>query len=173
MTARLPTPGQDDGTWGTILNDFLSVEHNPDGTLKAGGSLSAKADDTIVVHTTGSELLAGTKTFSSSPVVPDPTLGSQATNKTYVDTTITSAVADVATTAATNAANASNLTSGTVADARLPVTAQAATLNASYARSDAAPISVNEYATTGINGAIAAARAAGARSVRIRLARTY
>lgn len=33
--ARLPNPGSDDGTWGTILNDYLSVEHNSDGTLKA------------------------------------------------------------------------------------------------------------------------------------------
>jgi|GEM_PF-783944 len=31
--ARLPVPGSDDGAWGTILNDFLSVEHNADGTL--------------------------------------------------------------------------------------------------------------------------------------------
>lgn len=31
---RLPTPGSDDGTWGDILNDFLSVEHNADGSLK-------------------------------------------------------------------------------------------------------------------------------------------
>lgn len=32
--ARLPTPGGDSGTWGSILNEFLSVEHNTDGTLK-------------------------------------------------------------------------------------------------------------------------------------------
>ncbi len=32
--ARLPTPGGDDGTWGSILNDFLNQEHNPDGTQK-------------------------------------------------------------------------------------------------------------------------------------------
>jgi len=32
--SRLPTVGSDDGTWGTILNDFLSVSHNADGTLK-------------------------------------------------------------------------------------------------------------------------------------------
>src|SRR5882757_9645426 len=31
---RLPTPGADDGTWGNILNDFLDVAHNADGTLK-------------------------------------------------------------------------------------------------------------------------------------------
>ncbi|HEX7633121.1 MAG TPA: hypothetical protein VF401_02210 [Candidatus Saccharimonadales bacterium] len=32
--ARLPQPGQDDGTWGDILNDFLLREHNTDGSLK-------------------------------------------------------------------------------------------------------------------------------------------
>jgi hypothetical protein len=32
--ARLPQPGGDVGTWGDILNDFLSQSHNPDGTLK-------------------------------------------------------------------------------------------------------------------------------------------
>lgn len=30
--ARLPVPGSDDGTWGDILNDFLSTQHNGDGT---------------------------------------------------------------------------------------------------------------------------------------------
>jgi Repeat of unknown function (DUF5907) len=40
--ARLPVPGQDDGVWGNVLNDFLTVEHNPDGTLKirTDGTLS-------------------------------------------------------------------------------------------------------------------------------------
>lgn len=33
--ARLPVPGQDAGTWGGVLNEFLSVAHNPDGSLKA------------------------------------------------------------------------------------------------------------------------------------------
>jgi Repeat of unknown function (DUF5907) len=32
--ARLPTPGGDSNAWGQILNDFLAVEHNTDGTLK-------------------------------------------------------------------------------------------------------------------------------------------
>lgn len=31
---RLPTPGLDSGVWGDILNEFLRVEHNDDGTLK-------------------------------------------------------------------------------------------------------------------------------------------
>lgn len=33
--ARLPSPGGDDGSWGTVLNDFLTVAHNTDGTLKS------------------------------------------------------------------------------------------------------------------------------------------
>ena len=32
--ARLPIPGSDDGTWGDVLNDYLSAAHNTDGTLK-------------------------------------------------------------------------------------------------------------------------------------------
>lgn len=34
--SRLPIPGSDNGTWGKILNDFLEVAHNEDGTLKSG-----------------------------------------------------------------------------------------------------------------------------------------
>ena len=32
--ARLPITGQDSGTWGNILNEFLRVAHNTDGTIK-------------------------------------------------------------------------------------------------------------------------------------------
>jgi hypothetical protein len=32
--ARLPIPGGDKGSWGSILNDFLNTAHNSDGTLK-------------------------------------------------------------------------------------------------------------------------------------------
>ncbi len=44
--ARLPIPGGDDGTWGDILNSFLVVSHNTDGTLKSN-SLSFPGDATI------------------------------------------------------------------------------------------------------------------------------
>lgn len=37
--ARLPAPGGDEGTWGDILNQYLSVSHASDGTLK-GNSVS-------------------------------------------------------------------------------------------------------------------------------------
>jgi hypothetical protein len=38
--ARLPNPGGDENTWGTLLNTFLEVEHNPDGTLKQSTAIT-------------------------------------------------------------------------------------------------------------------------------------
>lgn len=34
--ARLPVVGDDDGTWGDVLNEYLSQAHAADGTLKPG-----------------------------------------------------------------------------------------------------------------------------------------
>lgn len=39
--ARLPVPGQDENVWGTVLNDYLSVSHNADGSLQAGAVTDA------------------------------------------------------------------------------------------------------------------------------------
>ncbi len=41
MPIRLPTPQSDEGTWGTILNDFLLQAHAPNGTLRADALLAA------------------------------------------------------------------------------------------------------------------------------------
>ena len=104
--SRLPVVGQDDDIWGEILNDFLSVAHNTDGTLKkadlidsavqsingqTGSSITLSAadigavSDSAAVHKAGAETVSGVKTFSTSPIVPTPTSGNQAVNKTYVD----------------------------------------------------------------------------------------
>ncbi|MDO8592045.1 MAG: hypothetical protein Q7R60_03970 [bacterium] len=88
--ARLPIPGSDDGTWGDILNYFLKVEHNTDGSQKTlpvskGGTgatdaataltnlgaasstdLAAKATDSNVVHKTGTETITGNKDFTGT-----------------------------------------------------------------------------------------------------------
>jgi|GEM_PF-1652511 len=56
--ARLPIPGQDNGVWGDILNVFLQVEHNGDGTLKSTGSLAGKADASTLIAT-GTGLAGG------------------------------------------------------------------------------------------------------------------
>ena len=39
---RLPKPGSDHNQWGGILNDFLGVSHNDDGTLKNTGPIASK-----------------------------------------------------------------------------------------------------------------------------------
>jgi hypothetical protein len=39
--ARLPLPGGDPDNWGDILNDYLKVEHNTDGTLKKAGDIAS------------------------------------------------------------------------------------------------------------------------------------
>ena len=43
--ARLPIPGADDGTWGSVLNDFLAQAHAGDGTLKADAVSSNTIQD--------------------------------------------------------------------------------------------------------------------------------
>jgi hypothetical protein len=42
MVARLPVQGSDVGNWGEVLNEFLRVEHNTDGSLKLSGTLQCK-----------------------------------------------------------------------------------------------------------------------------------
>lgn len=44
--ARLPIPGSDSGSWGTVLNDFLDVSHNADGSLKSSQVASAGVEIT-------------------------------------------------------------------------------------------------------------------------------
>ena len=57
---RLPQPGGDKGTWGTVLNEFLAQAHNTDGSLKdipqatvtgLTSSLAAKADTSAIPTT--------------------------------------------------------------------------------------------------------------------------
>lgn len=126
--ARLPIVNGDDGTWGDILIDFLSVSLNGDGTIKTG-ALAGKADDSAVVHTTGNETVAGIKTFSSSPVVPTPTLGTQSANKTYVDGAVTAGAPD-ATTTNKGIVQLTGDLAGTAASPTVPGLATKQTLNA-------------------------------------------
>ncbi|MDQ5913656.1 MAG: hypothetical protein QG623_275 [Patescibacteria group bacterium] len=73
--ARLPIPGEDDGDWGDVLNEYLSVEHNSNGTLKSGGTLGLFAP------------LSGA-TFTGAVNVPTPTAASSAVTKAYADTIV-------------------------------------------------------------------------------------
>ncbi len=46
--ARLPIPGQDAGTWGEILNDYLSQAHNANGSLKTAAVVSSIESSSII-----------------------------------------------------------------------------------------------------------------------------
>lgn len=97
--SRLPIIGGDDNTWGLILNDFIGIAHNPDGTLKD------------VVHATGNETVAGVKSFSSPPQVPTPSSSNDAATKAYVDATAgVGATGPVGSTGATGPEGASGAT---------------------------------------------------------------
>ena len=61
-----------------------------DGTLNVEGEVFIPSGTTFskVVNTEGNQTIAGVKTFSSSPIVPTPTAGTQVANKDYVDTKV-------------------------------------------------------------------------------------
>lgn len=87
----------DDGVWFVKPNGanpfkLYSIKNGTVTDLNAvtqaelTAALSAKADDNAVVKLTGNQTVAGIKTFSSSPVVPNATTGTQAVNKSQMDT---------------------------------------------------------------------------------------
>jgi hypothetical protein len=67
---RLPTPGKDSGTWGSILNDFLEVSLNSDGSLKGSAVSSAGAE-----LTANKGQASGYASLNSSTLVPTAQLG--------------------------------------------------------------------------------------------------
>lgn len=46
--SRLPNPGNDNGTWGNILNDFLGISHAQDGTLNSNTVGSGQIQSGVV-----------------------------------------------------------------------------------------------------------------------------
>lgn len=73
---------------GAIVSVTGTMVDNTDPANPVILSDSTKANNSAVVHNTGNETVAGVKTFSSSPVVPTPTLSTQAVNKDYTDTAL-------------------------------------------------------------------------------------
>lgn len=70
--ARLPTPGGDNGTWGDILNEFLSVEHNADGTLKHISDTSAAHSASAISFTPTSSIAATDVQAAIAEVANEP-----------------------------------------------------------------------------------------------------
>ena len=159
--ARLPVPGADSGSWGTILNEFLEVSHDSDGTIKAS-AIATKADDAAVVHTTGAETITGTKTFSASPIVPTPSTGTHAANKSYVDTAVASGSVGDATTSAKGIVQLGGDLNGTGTTAAAPIISDGAITNAKVSAS--AAIAKSKLAALNIVDADVASGAAIAKS---------
>lgn len=92
-TPRLPVPGHDDGTWGEILNEFLLVGHNSDGSLKSTlTDISMKADTTYVDAELAQKVDSSSlSTVATTGVYNDlsgrPALSSVATTGSYNDLT--------------------------------------------------------------------------------------
>jgi hypothetical protein len=77
MTQRLPIVGGDSGTWGTVLNGFLGVSHNGDGTLIGSAVSTAGAE-----MTANKGAASGYAGLSASSVVPTAQLGSGTASST-------------------------------------------------------------------------------------------
>jgi hypothetical protein len=57
---RLPVPGSDDDVWGSVLNDFLEVAHNNDGSLQTSAVQQAGAITSINGKTpSGGQVILG------------------------------------------------------------------------------------------------------------------
>lgn len=70
--ARLPVPGSDSGTWGDVLNDFLSTAHKTDGQLKDDVITAANVQDNSL---TGSQLQDDTITPDKLQSIDSPANG--------------------------------------------------------------------------------------------------
>ena len=71
--ARLPIPGSDQGSWGQILNDYLSQSHNADGTVKPGVVTEANLDSAAAAKL---NVVAGQQ-GATGPAGPQGPAGSQ------------------------------------------------------------------------------------------------
>ena len=64
------------------------VAAQPVSMQYVNSELATKADDSAVVHLTGTETISGAKVFANSPSVPAPTKSGDIANKSYVDQSV-------------------------------------------------------------------------------------
>lgn len=64
--SRLPVPGSDDGTWGAVLNDYLSQSLGTDGALKDGTVSAAKLDTSVQSQLDSIDTLANVSASTQS-----------------------------------------------------------------------------------------------------------
>lgn len=89
--ARLPHPGGDSGSWGSILNSFLSQAHKPDGTLKDSSVGSAQLQDDAVTSQAIASGAVTTDALAESAVTTETIAESAVVDASIADGTITEA----------------------------------------------------------------------------------
>ncbi len=172
MAHRLPIPGSDDGTWGDILNDFLSQEHNADGSQKTlgvtkggtGATDAATARSNLGTISTSDSRLSDARPMASPSAdvsfnskkainVADPSNPQDAATKAYVDST-TSAGAPDATTLSKGIVQLAGDLGGTAASPTVPgLSAKENTANKGAASGYASLDSGTKVPTTQLGGA--------------------
>ena len=156
--SRLPVSGGDNGVWGTVLNDFLSVSLATDGTLNANTVAASQITDGTITNTeiSSSAGIAQSKianltstlsakaplaspSFTGTVTVPTPSNTTDAATKSYVDGQISGAVQ--------KANNLSDLTSKSAARTNLGLGSSASldvgTVSGTVAAGDDARLAVN------------------------------
>lgn len=68
--SRLPIVGQDNDTWGTVLNEYLEVSLNTDGTIKSS-ALSSKIGLASGSPTSVTNIWVGSQATYDAIVSPD------------------------------------------------------------------------------------------------------
>lgn len=88
--SRLPVPGSDDAVWGDILNDYLSVGHNPDGTHKNSGGVTSLGATAPIISSGGA-----TPVISITTATTGAAGSMSAADKTKLDGIESNATADM------------------------------------------------------------------------------
>jgi hypothetical protein len=104
---RLPQPGSDQGQWGDILNDYLSVSHTSDGSLKGGTVGTTQLQDNSIPAAKLSTPTQTSLTKADSSVQSVNAVFPSSGNVTLTPSDIGADPAGSAVTAETNAKNAS------------------------------------------------------------------
>lgn len=94
--ARLPVPGGDTDKWGTLLNEFLGVELNSDGTLKKASDIVNAQATADAAQSTASNAIPQTALDADTALAADSDtrIATQKATKAYVDDVIATGVPD-------------------------------------------------------------------------------
>ena len=133
-TQRLPVPGQDDGTWGDILNDFLAVSLNPDGTLIPAAVTTAGAVTSVNSKTpTSGAVSIGIVDLSdvsgASSATNSQVLAYNSGSSKWIPSTVSSTTVNNATTGAPGLVQLAGDLGGTSTSATAPTLAATTNVN--------------------------------------------